>query len=77
MHRFCVFSKFNVIFEGNKDDPLLNAVAKAIADIFRTNIINLVNKEFLNEVKDLVDEINKKIPRPDRLFDYGDVWRYV
>ncbi|CAD1477188.1 unnamed protein product, partial [Heterotrigona itama] len=62
--------KFNVIFEGNKDDPLLNAVAKAITDIFRTNIISIVNKEFPKEVKKLINEINKKIPRPDRLFDY-------
>ncbi|KAK1126588.1 hypothetical protein K0M31_004218 [Melipona bicolor] len=69
--------KFNVIFEGNKDDPLMNAVAKAITDIFRTTIINIVNQEFSKEMKILVDEINKKIPRPDRLFDYSNVWHYV
>ncbi|XP_043524045.1 uncharacterized protein LOC122536062 isoform X2 [Frieseomelitta varia] len=69
--------KFNVSFEGNIDDPLLNAVAKAITDVFRANIINIVNQEFSKEVKVLVDEINKKIPRPNQLFDYSNVWDYV
>ncbi|KAK9299272.1 hypothetical protein QLX08_007635 [Tetragonisca angustula] len=69
--------KFNVIFEGNIDDPLMNAVAKAVTDVFRTNIINIVNREFSKQVKVLVDDINKKIPGPDRPFEYSNVWHYV
>lgn len=74
---FLIFSKFDIVFKGNIDDPIVNAAIKAISKVFRTNIINMVNTEFSKVLQEFVDEINKKIPQPNQILDNDNIWYYL
>lgn len=72
-----IFSKFSITLEGNKIDPIVNAALKIIAKTFRTKIINMVDQEFSKVVQGFVEEINGKIPSPDRMFDLYPIFSLV
>lgn len=74
---FLIFSKFDIAFKGNIDDPIINAAIKAITKIFRTSIINMVNTEFSKALQEFVGEINKKIPQPNQVLDNDNIWHYL
>lgn len=74
---FLIFSKFDIAFKGNIDDPIINAAIKAITKIFRTSIINMVNTEFSKALQEFVGEINKKIPQSNQVLDNDNIWHYL
>lgn len=74
---FLIFSKFDITFKGNIDDPIINATIKAITKIFRTSIINMVNTEFSKALQEFAGEINKKIPQPNQILDNDNIWHYL
>ncbi|XP_017764723.1 PREDICTED: uncharacterized protein LOC108554090 [Eufriesea mexicana] len=69
MSKIINMDKFSITLEGNKIDPIVNAAIKVVANAFRTKIINMVNEEFSKMVQGFVQDINGKIPSPDRILD--------
>lgn len=74
---FLIFSKFNIVFKGNIDDPIVNAAIEAITKTFRTSVINMVNIEFSKVLQEFIGEINKKIPQPNQILNNDNIWRYL
>ncbi|KAG7199499.1 hypothetical protein KM043_014118 [Ampulex compressa] len=65
--KFTKVGKFYFKLEGRILDPLLNIGIKGVTTVFRQRVLKMAEDRGLMLFRELFADINKKIPKPDRL----------